>query len=123
MAPMPHSAAMPPPPASNRTSTPPGCCAPEPAGPRQTAAVAQSFDGPRRTRSLLQRPTRSAEARQRLYNQWKHYASSDNAKLDLWSHAWSKHDIERADTAVCPRLNYLSASPLVGRRPTNDRKR
>jgi hypothetical protein len=39
------------------------------------------------------------------------------------SEAWSKYDLERADTAVWPRLNNLSASPLVGPRPTNDCKR
>jgi hypothetical protein len=30
--------------------------------------------------------------------------------------AQSRHDLERADTAVCTRLNNLSASPLVGLR-------
>jgi hypothetical protein len=33
------------------------------------------------------------------------------------------HDLERADTAVWPRLNNLSARALVGSRPTNDRQR
>jgi hypothetical protein len=32
---------------------------------------------------------------------------------DLWSEAWSKYDLARADTAVWPRVNNPSTSPLV----------
>jgi hypothetical protein len=50
-------------------------------------------------------------------------AAAQGQNVNYGSYARSQHDLERADTAVWPRLDNLSTSPLIGPRPTNDRKR
>jgi hypothetical protein len=49
--------------------------------------------------------------------------SATKPNVTYGSHGRSQQDLERADSAVWPRLNNLSTSALVGPRPTNDRKR